>query len=186
MSKDKRIINRFNEREKYFNDNQLENEIWKPIDGYDELYKISNFGRVWSVVRRGGGGCFKKLILNSTGYYMVALDKKGASHHSIHRLLALAFIPNPENKPCVDHINRIRTDNRLENLRWVTYKENNLNKELTGSIHINTNKYKDKIYSYYRVTIGSVNLGNANTYAEAEKKLDDYKKSDDYKKKFDL
>ena len=59
------------------------------------------------------------------GYMRVCLYKDGkVKKFYVHRLLAIAFIPNPENKPCIDHINGIRDDNRLENLRWVTYKEN--------------------------------------------------------------
>tara|TARA_R110002126_G_scaffold255862_1_gene398890 strand:+ start:439 stop:915 length:477 start_codon:yes stop_codon:yes gene_type:complete len=59
------------------------------------------------------------------GYMQVALYKNGKRKmFKVHRLLAIAFIPNPENKRCVDHINGIRDDNRLENLRWVTHSEN--------------------------------------------------------------
>lgn len=108
-------------------------EHWKDVVGYEGYYQVSNKGRV-----RGlkyvfwAGCCFRTLperILkpnrNKSGYYYVVLHKnrKGRTW-KIHRLVALAFVPNPEKKPCIDHINTIRTDNRVENLRWVTYKEN--------------------------------------------------------------
>ena len=67
----------------------------------------------------------KPFTNNKGGYLAIHLcNKDKRKSFYIHRLLALHFIPNPENKPCVDHINGIRDDNRLENLRWVTYKEN--------------------------------------------------------------
>ena len=62
--------------------------------------------------------------LHSNGYKVVRIFKK---NYRVHRLVAETFIPNPENKPFIDHINRIRTDNRVENLRWVTSQENNNN-----------------------------------------------------------
>ena len=59
------------------------------------------------------------------GYIRIRLCKNGKQKNLLlHRLLALQFIPNPENKPCIDHINGVKDDNRLENLRWVTHKEN--------------------------------------------------------------
>ena len=94
-------------------------EEWRPIIDYPE-YEVSNGGEV----RRGGR--VLKPTPNSRGYSMVRLGRNNNKY--VHRLVASAFIPNPDNKPQVDHINRIRTDNRVENLRWATVSENQINK----------------------------------------------------------
>lgn len=104
-------------------------EIWKDIEGYEGLYQVSNEGRVKSL----GGNRYKVIrILDGNvsiqGYNRVNLFKDGKPKtYYIHRLVAEAFIPNLDNKPCIDHCNTIRTDNRVENLRWCTYEENNNN-----------------------------------------------------------
>lgn len=114
-------------------------EIWKDVVGYEGRYQVSNLGRVRSVdciLQKEDGkseyrkGRLLKLIPNHNGYYQVFFGECGKGQRkrlSVHRLVAIAFIPNPENKPCIDHINTIRTDNRIENLRWVTFSENNCN-----------------------------------------------------------
>ena len=111
-------------------------EIWKPIKNYEGYYEISNLGRVKSLDRFikqkdhfiHRRECIKQSRIDFNGYYVVTLckDRKSVSTY-IHRLLAEAFIPNPDNKPCVDHINTITTDNSLENLRLVTAEENSNN-----------------------------------------------------------
>ena len=114
----------------------MEEEIWKPIKGYEGLYEISNLGRVKSLnYRKTGKEKILKNIERSNGYLMVNLYVKGkCKKFSVHRLVAETFIPNPEGKPCIDHINTIRNDNRVENLRWVTHEENN-NNPLTKKKH---------------------------------------------------
>lgn len=115
-----------------------ETEIWKDVLGRDGIYKgryqISNKGRVRSIERRvnnSGGGTrllpskILKVRISPYGYPWVSFCVNGKSRPQyVHRLVADAFIPNPENKPYVDHINTIRTDYSIENLRWVTAKEN--------------------------------------------------------------
>ena len=107
----------------------MEEEIWKPIKDYEGLYEVSNLGRVKSLnYRKTGKEKILKNIECNNGYLKVGLIKFGKCKMcSIHRLVAEAFIPNPEDKPCIDHINTIKNDNRVENLRWVTHKENNNN-----------------------------------------------------------
>lgn len=108
-------------------------ETWKNVKGYEGFYEVSNKGRVKSVPRLVDTtmNCrhYVSVILtpshNDSGYYIVNLSKNGdVKPHRVHILVAEAFIPNPDNLPCVDHINSIRDDNRSCNLRWCTYKEN--------------------------------------------------------------
>ena len=104
----------------------MQKEIWRPIKGYEGLYEISNLGKIKSNFRQGSTTDFLKISNNGNGYMMVRLCKNGkAKKYYLHRLLAQTFIDNPEDKPQVNHINENRSDNRLENLEWVTQKENN-------------------------------------------------------------
>tara|TARA_R110000868_G_scaffold16113_2_gene73013 strand:+ start:152 stop:619 length:468 start_codon:yes stop_codon:yes gene_type:complete len=110
------------------------------IYGY-ENYIIYENGDVLNV----NTGRYLKPELNKQGYNCIKLYKHGKTiHFRIHRLLALAYIPNPENKKEVDHINRNRSDNRLENLRWASRYENSQNK---GMFKNNTSGEKN--ISYY-------------------------------------
>jgi hypothetical protein len=109
-------------------------ELWRPVVGYEGLYNVSNYGRVKSLPRfknNNGGKCFvSEIILKAKrhhkGYLENSLCKEGiCKKHKSHRILAIAWIPNPENKPQVNHIFGIKDRNRAWELEWCTNLENN-------------------------------------------------------------
>lgn len=115
----------------------MESEDYIPVFGYEGLYEVNRFGIIKSIDRfhiRGGHKRHKSARVLSqfsdiNGYARINLfDMNGhAKQFGVHRIVATSFIPNTYNKPCIDHINTIRTDNRVENLRWCTPKENQNN-----------------------------------------------------------
>ena len=114
-------------------------EIWKDIKGYEELYQVSNLGRIQN----------KKTLhilkgsTNNKGYRGVILCKNGKiKRYLVHRLVAIAFIENPKNKPYINHLDCNINNNNVENLEWCTQKEN-----IDYCIKLNRN-YKRKVYQY--------------------------------------
>lgn len=96
-------------------------EVWKDIEGYEGRYQVSNLGRVKRVIT----GRILKSGKNRGGYLYVNLCKNGKyKTHKIHRQVAQAFIPNPENKPEINHIDEDKSNNVISNLEWSTRKEN--------------------------------------------------------------
>jgi hypothetical protein len=102
------------------------NEIFRPIKKY-ENYRIGNFGNVMNV----NTGRILKSCISTTGYKHVNLSQNSKIKLlTIHRLVALAFIPNLENKPHIDHINNDKLNNNVNNLRWASYSENSQNRSM--------------------------------------------------------
>ena len=136
----------------------IQDEVWKDVEGYEGLYQVSTCGNVKSLpkVRRNGTGTYiqKERLLKpsntSTGYKKVELCKDGKRKgFKVHRLVAIAFIPNPDNKPEVNHIDGNKINNNIDNLEWVTSSENSIHAYETG---LNPNKKeldeKEIIYMY--------------------------------------
>jgi len=129
----------------------MQTEIWKPISGYNGYYEVSNLGRVRSITReiertnpiistKKTFYTYKgKLIpfwITPKGYCRCTLNIDGIKkNHLVHQLVAKSFIENIENKKQVNHINCIKTDNKLENLEWVTNYENHLHAVKNGLLH---------------------------------------------------
>lgn len=113
-------------------------EVWKDIRNYENLYQISNLGNVKSIARKGAFRKDKvlKCSYNKKGYMYVCLCKNcRRKAYRVHRLVAQAFIPNPENKPQVNHINGNKKDNSVCNLEWTTNKENSVHAHKNNLVH---------------------------------------------------
>lgn len=128
-------------------------EIWKDIEGYEGLYQISNLGNVKSLARviinkHGKEQTYPEKLLtpdvyvtNYSNYLRVTLSKNhNTKRYSVHRLVAEAFIPNPENKTHVNHIDNNAENNFVENLEWCTHSENMLHAQKQGRLFASQSK----------------------------------------------
>ena len=97
-------------------------EEWKEIADFEGLYLISSFGRVKSIINNK---ILIPCIVRANGLVVGLMRNGKVEKRQVSRLVAAAFIPNPDNKPCVDHIDGVRFHNFVDNLRWCSINENN-------------------------------------------------------------
>ena len=147
-----------------------EKEIWKDINGYEGYYKVSNKGNIFSVERKDTrgqkrGGRMLKQSLHKNGHFLVGLNKGGKSTSKwVHRLVAEAFIPNPNNYPEINYKDENRANNNMNNLEWCTSKYN-----------ANVGSRKEKISKKLSKKVRAVNIETGEVLAftstmDAEKK----------------
>lgn len=106
-------------------------EEWRDIEGFEGFYQVSNIGRVRRLLDRHQNSLDRNIILkpqtDRNGYKTVYLSKNNNRKIiHIHRLVAIGFLPNPDNKRCVNHKDGNKANNRVENLEWCTYSENTI------------------------------------------------------------
>lgn len=145
----------------------MNSEEWKDIPNYEGKYQISNFGRVKSIL----SNIYLKHCINSVGYYQVTLCLNGKKfNHTIHKLIAESFLFKKSNDLVVDHINNIKTDNRIENLQYITHrinvtkdKKNTVSKYVGVTFEKKINKWRSRI----RINKKNIHLGYFNDEYEA-------------------
>ena len=149
--------------------NDLDFECFLPIDGYNN-YFVSNFGNIKNVKTNR---IMKQR--NHNGYKLIGLCKNGkVKSFSVHRLVGIAFLKNPDEKPVIDHIDNNPTNNNVKNLRWCSQKDNGCNRDkqinnTSGfkgvSFHKKTNKYR----AYININGKKKHIGYYETAEEASK-----------------
>jgi hypothetical protein len=133
----------------------MQNEIWRPVPEYESFYQVSNLGRVKRLHKKGTEKILN-CVLKKDGYlYADLCSDTTRKKFGVHRLVALAFIPNINNEMFVDHIDMNKVNNNVNNLRWVDRSLNNMNKKAYGqsgkkyiSYYEKRNKYSVEIKRY--------------------------------------
>lgn len=124
-------------------------EIWKDILDYEDLYQVSNLGQIQSKLNLK----VLKPAIDRYGYTKVGLTKNGKTKSfKVHRLVAIAFLPNPDNKEQVNHKDHNKLNNNVENLEWVSHRENMIHhfskqKKTSKYVGVNWHKHEKKWYS---------------------------------------
>lgn len=144
--------------------------IWKKIPGFSN-YRVSQTGCVRSFAR----SVYKDLVqlTDKQGYKYVCIvsDSKKNFHAMVHRLVAIAFIPNPENKPQVNHKDGNKANNTVENLEWCTAKENVEHSYNTNLAHIGTKRHNAKLTKEQVIEIRKCGLNKTETYESLAKRF---------------
>lgn len=144
-------------------------EIWKDISGYERQYQISNLGIVKSLTRKDTLNHIRHSQimspkLDDKGYYQITLCQNGKHRSfSLHRLLGRHFIPNPNNLPCINHIDGNPRNNSLDNLEWCTYQENTIHAYKIGLCEVGENHSAAKLTTNEVIKIRQ--LYTPNTYS---------------------
>lgn len=171
-------------------------EVWKPVNGYEKHYEVSNIGRVRSLdvlvnSKHKLGRLKKGKLLKQEnvigGYKRVAFcvnNKK--KRYSVHRLVASHFILNEKNKPQVNHIDKNTSNNRVENLEWVTIRENMSHQKRGENKFTGIHKLKNSNTYQVKIFIEGVNiyLGSSTNILKAKKIYSDYIKKNNIKNKY--
>ena len=154
-------------------------EIWKDIKGYEGLYQVSNLGRVKSLDKiivtidrknRCQKGKILKLQISKYGYNVITLWNNNISKQfKVHRLVAIAFIPNPNNLPQINHIDEDKLNNKIDNLEWCTALENNHHSNIAKRRHLAGTEASKKPVSQYEIN-GTL-VANYESASEASRKI---------------
>lgn len=145
-------------------------EEWKDVKGFENRYKISNKGNCWSQI----SGKMMKPVKDTNGYLFVNLKINGKSKHcSIHRLVAEAFIPNPDNLPEVNHKDENKSNPYVENLEWCDHTYNMMYNERHKKVGKKLHNRKDKSKKVYQYTLDNklVNIWGSTMEIERELKI---------------